>query len=142
MERRKFLRSCGVAAVGAPLIASVLTSCGTVYYATFSTAGKKLKVARSEFIRIKKDKEIPRQFVLVKTSVICLWKMDDGTFTACLMECTHNGCEVNVGGTQFTCPCHGAEFSNTGKLLSGPAEEDLKTFKTETDDENIYIILA
>ncbi|MFT4525237.1 MAG: cytochrome b6-f complex iron-sulfur subunit [Bacteroidia bacterium] len=146
MERRKFLRSCGVAAIGAPVLATVLHSCGTVHYATFTAAGKKLTIPRTEFIRIKKDKEIPRQFVLVKSRVssfpICLWKVDDNNFNASLMECTHTGCELNVGGTVFTCPCHGAEFSNSGKLLTGPAEEDLRTFKTETDDENIYIILA
>ena len=47
-----------------------------------------------------------------------------------------------MGGGIYTCPCHGSEFSVKGKVLEGPADKDLKIFKTETDNENIYILQA
>jgi cytochrome b6-f complex iron-sulfur subunit len=71
-----------------------------------------------------------------------LYKTDKINYTASLLKCTHNGCELNVGGGIYTCPCHGSEFTSTGKVLQGPANEDLKIFKTETDHENIYIYLS
>jgi len=123
-----------------------LQSCGAIYYATSSITSNRIIVARSEFIKIKKEKRTERKFVMVRPSFsefpICLVKQGKDQYSASLLECTHNGCELGVGGEIFVCPCHGAEFSNNGKLLSGPAEEDLKTFRTETDNENIYIILS
>ena len=146
MERRNFIRKCGCATVGAAISASMLQSCGAVYYATSSLASNRITVARSEFIKIKKEKKTERKFVLIRSTAfqfpICLYNLGEDRFAASLLECTHKGCELNVGGAVFTCPCHGAEFSNTGKILTGPAEEDLRTFKTEIDNENIYITLA
>ena len=73
---------------------------------------------------------------------ICLYKTNEGKYIASLLKCTHNGCELNVGGGIYSCPCHGSEFSITGKVMEGPADRDLKTFKTETDHENIYVYLS
>jgi cytochrome b6-f complex iron-sulfur subunit len=63
-------------------------------------------------------------------------------YVATLLECTHRGCGLKVGGGVFTCPCHGSEFSTTGEVLEGPADENLKTYEIEIDNENIYIILS
>ena len=73
---------------------------------------------------------------------ICIYRIEQNRFVSSLMKCTHSGCELNVGGGIYSCPCHGSEFSNTGKLLEGPAETNLETFKTETDNENIYVYLS
>ena len=146
MERRKFLKACCLTAVGVPVLGATLQSCGTIYYANTTRTKNRLIVKKSEFLKIKKEKTSNRSFVLIKTEdmnvPICLYRMDKDVYTASLMLCTHRGCELNVGGGIYTCPCHGSEFSVTGKVLEGPAEENLKTFKTETDNENIYILQA
>lgn len=44
--------------------------------------------------------------------------------------CTHAGCRVMQGlGSNggFLCPCHGSEFDIFGKVLRGPARENLPT---------------
>lgn len=66
---------------------------------------------------------------------------EDDTYQASLMLCTHRQCELNVTGTFLTCPCHGSEFSNKGKLLKGPADQDLKHFKLRTEGTTIIIDL-
>ena len=146
MERRKFIKTCCYSAVGIPLAASFLQSCGAIYYATSTREKGKLIVAKSEFVKVKKNKEVNRTFVLIKTNdsgfPICLCKTNKDAYTASLLKCTHNGCELNVGGGIYTCPCHGSEFSTSGRVLEGPADRDLKTFKTKTDHENIYIYLS
>ncbi len=146
VERKKFIKSCCYTVVGYPLMSSILHSCGTLYYASSSHIENKLAVAKTEFWKIKKDKKIERTFVLIKTEFtqfpICVYKVEDDNYIASLLRCTHRGCELNVGGGMYTCPCHGSEFSMTGKLMKGPAIEDLETYRTNTDDENIYIELS
>lgn len=146
MERRKFIKTCCYSAIGISLGGALLQSCGTIYYATSTHEAGKLVVARSEFVKVKKNKQASRNFVLLKTAnlgfPICLYKTNENSYTASLLKCTHNGCELNVGGGIYSCPCHGSEFSTTGKVLEGPADRDLQTFKTETDNENIYIYLS
>ena len=146
MERRKFIKSCCYSTLGLTIGAAALQSCDAIYYATAGFDTNRMVVAKSEFWKIKNDKKTERPFVLVKTAAsqfpICLYKMGERDYIASLLKCTHRGCELNVGGNIYSCPCHGSEFSITGKVLEGPAIEDLKTFKTEIDDQNIYIHLS
>lgn len=146
MERRKFIRTCCYFAIGTPMVTSLLQSCGAVYYATATNDAGKLVVAKSNFWEIRKKKKINRTFVLIKTGgsnfPICIYKKEEDKYFASLLKCTHRGCELNVGGGIYSCPCHGSEFSIAGKVLEGPAYKNLKTFKTDTDNENIYIFLS
>ena len=143
MERRKFIRSCGYATLGIPLLTSTLTSCGSIHYALVNRENDRLVVMKSEFWQVKKEKKIPRDHVLVELQgagfPILLHKINEDEYHASLMKCTHRGCELNVGGGILTCPCHGSEFATTGKLLEGPADTDLKSFRTSADQDHIYI---
>lgn len=86
-----------------------------------------------------------RQWVLVKTEKLPLpigvFRFDDNNYAASYLECAHQQCEVEPEGDHLQCPCHGSEYTNTGKLQKGPAEADLKQFKVSTDQTNIYILL-
>jgi isorenieratene synthase len=45
------------------------------------------------------------------------------------MTCTHQGCTVQPGENgEFHCPCHGAVFDREGRVLRGPAKQDLPRF--------------
>ena len=146
MERRKFIKNCCYTTVGLPIITSTLSSCGAIYYASAEKKENNLIVKKSAFIIAKKNKSVERSHVFVETTSlafpICIQKTGTDEFTALLMSCTHRGCELNFGGGIYTCPCHGSEFSKTGEVLEGPADKNLRSFKTETDNENIYIILS
>ena len=143
MKRRKFIKSCCYTTIGITLAGSVLQSCGSIYYASVSRNANKLVIAKSEFWQLKKENKINRPFVLIKTEdsefPICIYKIKEDSYVASLLKCTHRGCELNVGGGIYSCPCHGSEFSVQGDVLEGPAEDNLKTFKIETDNENIYL---
>lgn len=131
--------------MGLTLVHSLLQSCQSIYYANTTRNANRLTVAKSEFLYVKKERQIERDFIMLKPNEygfpICLYKIDDGEYVASLLKCTHNGCELNVGGGIYSCPCHGSEFSKKGVVLEGPANRNLKTYKTDSDDENIYIYL-
>ena len=76
--------------------------------------------------------------------LICLTKIDDIVY-AFTDNCTHISGPLNEGeleGCTITCPWHGAEFDvRTGKVLCGPARQDLATYPVKIEDDGIYISL-
>ena len=100
MDRKKFLKTCGMGLVALPFASALLTSCESIYYATSSVKNNTLIVPLSEFEIPNKKEMTHRSFVLVKASSenfpICLYKTSENEYTASLMKCTHRGCELNV----------------------------------------------
>ena len=146
MERRKFIKACCYSAISLPIMGSVLSSCGAIYYAKVIQEPKRLVISKSEFWTLKKDKEIKRHFVMITTKAsafpICLYNIKEEEYAASLLECTHKGCELNVGGGIYSCPCHGSEFTIHGEVVEGPADRNLTTFVIETDEDNIYVNIS
>ena len=146
MQRREFIKSTCLGCASITASALFLQSCNTVKYVmAIQTETFKLVIKKSDFAIIKKDKIIYRKWVLVKTEKasfpIGVFRFDEDRYSALYLECTHQGCEVAPQGDHLACPCHGSEFSNSGKVQHGPAENDLQAFKVENDQENIYILL-
>ena len=146
MERRDFIVTGCQAGLGLCLGALLGAGCGAAaYYAQTIPYAQKIAVPKSEFQYLKKEEPRTRSHVYIKMPgsafPVCLYKTD-GRYTACLLECTHRGCEVEVQGARYVCPCHGSEFNTAGAVLEGPAERPLKTFKTTEDETNIYVWLG
>jgi glycine/D-amino acid oxidase-like deaminating enzyme/nitrite reductase/ring-hydroxylating ferredoxin subunit len=59
---------------------------------------------------------------------VAVYKDSKGNVHAYSAECTHMGCIVNFNTAEksWDCPCHGSRFNTDGKVLHGPALEDLK----------------
>lgn len=146
MERKTFIKNCGLACMGGGLMSTLLQGCaGANYYAQNTLSGNRIIVKKSEFTQTVKDKVKQRNFILVRSEKlnfpICIYKTGEDQYTALFMECTHKGCELQPHGQFLICPCHGSEFSNKGVVQNPPAEDNLRTFQTHTDNENIYIQL-
>ena len=137
MDRKDFLIKSGGLCLAALGFGSLLQSCKSAYYAPFAHTGNQITLKKAELSE--------RSFVLIKTEKfnepIYLSKIAEDNYSALLMYCTHKGCELNPAGNLLVCPCHGSEFTNTGKVLEGPAEKDLHKFNVISDNENIYIQL-
>jgi glycine/D-amino acid oxidase-like deaminating enzyme/nitrite reductase/ring-hydroxylating ferredoxin subunit len=61
-------------------------------------------------------------------SKVAVYKDFSGHLSRCSAVCTHLGCIVhwNPAEKSWDCPCHGSRFSPGGKVLMGPAIDDLK----------------
>ncbi|MEX2594100.1 MAG: Rieske (2Fe-2S) protein [Anditalea sp.] len=141
MNRKEFIKICGFACIGG---ISLLESCaGTAYFAQTTLEANRILIKKTEFLNTQDEKTKERKFVLIKSEKfgfpICVYKINEIEYSALLLQCTHRGCELQPQGNFLVCPCHGSEFSNKGLVQNPPAEQNLQTFKTATDDEYIYI---
>lgn len=146
MERKEFIKTCGIACLGGAALPILLQSCSSAnYFAVNTFTDNKITISKTEFFYLKKEQTVERKFVLVKLQKfnypICVYKVGEENFSALLLECTHKGCELHPQPDYLVCPCHGSEFTNTGVVQNPPAERNLQTFKTLTDNENIYVQL-
>lgn len=137
MERRSFIRSCGLICYSVTAFSFLLEGCKTSYVSSVLSSGNILSVRKTD---VRKGKA-----ALVKASgyaePICVSQTESGDYSAVLMLCTHKGCELSLAGKYLLCPCHGSEFKSTGEVLSPPANQDLQKFQVTTDNENILIHL-
>lgn len=68
-----------------------------------------------------------------------IFHRQDG-FAALSLVCTHLGCTVEQKPDGFDCPCHGSRYSESGKVLRGPARQALKTLRVEiAKDDHIVL---
>lgn len=66
-----------------------------------------------------------------------------GKTEALSLTCTHQGCTVQPQGDgKFLCPCHGALYDSQGKVLSGPARQDLPRFQIARHQEDTVQLVA
>jgi cytochrome b6-f complex iron-sulfur subunit len=62
------------------------------------------------------------------------------TFLAVSARCTHEGCTITRYASQtYICPCHGSQFSTSGRVLSGPATGQLTSFVAELSGGQLTI---
>lgn len=146
MDRKEFIKKCAINAVALSGAGILLESCSPVYYAVSVYADRKFTLAKSEFYGEKKGEVFERRFVLVESDrigyPICVFKFSETDYSALYTECMHQGCEVRPRGEFMVCPCHGSEYTNRGKVINPPAEEDLLTFDVIVGEENIQIVVT
>ncbi len=72
-------------------------------------------------------------------------RVSDSQAIALSSICTHRGCDVsfNSGEGRFDCPCHGSEYSESGSVLRGPADQPLKQYTVQfnSDDDFLNIVV-
>ncbi len=145
MDRRLFVKkTCGLC-LGVPMIAGMLSGCGSVRYVDGMMEPSGISVPPAEFLSSKDDPSTFRPYIIVRNETleypICLYRFSENEYSALLMKCTHQGTELQVFGDQLHCPAHGSEFTNKGLVAQGPAENSLRTFRVLSLTEKILIEL-
>ena len=99
--------------------------------------------AQGEKIIIKKS-EIPygaaKEISLNGKPIIVINRKGKG-YIALSRVCTHLGCLVgyNREDGELVCPCHAANFSLEGNVISGPAPAALESFPLKVEADEIVI---
>ena len=62
------------------------------------------------------------------------------SYVALSANCTHQSCLITGYANQtFVCPCHGSQFSTSGRVLGGPAPTSLAQFTTQFSNNVLTI---
>lgn len=135
ISRRDFIKksAVGVIAGGAILSSLDLTALANSPAArgVFKNAGDDTVVKLADNAALTKvggSVKINDELMLIRKS--------ESTFIAVKTICTHKGCDVELEGDKFVCPCHGSEFTIDGVVTQGPATKNLKIFETIFDSGN------
>lgn len=95
-------------------------------------SGQAVKGLAKRFFQIPKDtaKDIPVGFggiVTLNGDKAGVYKDESGRIHAVDVRCPHLGCQLewNPDERSWDCPCHGSRFDYFGRLISGPAQEDI-----------------
>lgn len=142
MNRKQFLRTCGLGCLGSIAAVTVLESCSSSRSMNSSIDGDNLVVPVSDFGN---EKDGFRKFIVVNNDLlkfpICVFRHSSDNYSALWMECSHMGAELQVYGDTLQCPAHGSEFSDRGLVRNGPADRALRNFPTIVDMNLIKISL-
>ena len=95
----------------------------------------------AEVDEIREGKLLPLE---VDGELVCMTRVGD-TIYAFTDNCTHISGPLNEGelnGVVLTCPWHFAQFDvRSGKVLRGPARQDLATYPIRVDGNDVYLSL-
>jgi Rieske Fe-S protein len=75
------------------------------------------------------DELEPGQGAIVKLAgdAVAVYRDPSGAIHRLSPRCTHMGCTVawNADGRTWDCPCHGSRYEALGRVIHGPARENL-----------------
>lgn len=140
MHRRKFISSsCKICLLGAAGYSFMqLESCSpaTAVYKTPITNGN-LNVPLTLFDKGSLQIVRPNGWYYD----VALQKNEDNSYTALLLQCTHQENQLRPTGSGYHCSLHGSDYDKQGKVRKGPAEQPLQRFETSVNNDilNIHI---
>ena len=139
MQRRNFIKNtCNLCMIGAAgLMAPQLAGCSSAKYSVYKTEvnNKNIEVPVSLFTE--SSLQIVRPTGWYRD--IALQKENDGTYSALLLECTHQENALTITGNGFHCSLHGSDFDRSGRVRKGPAEVSLTRYKTSLQNDKLII---
>ena len=145
MNRKEFVKQCGVSCLGIMGIPAVLQRCAGTKYISAPIEGSEMIVPLSAFEIVKDNATQYLKYIVVQNDTLqfplCVYRINPETYHALWMKCTHQGTELQVFGNKLQCPAHGSEFTNTGVVQNGPAAEPLRTFAVAITDTVLKINL-
>jgi Rieske Fe-S protein len=135
VDRRTFLSAATLAAVVA-----LLQACGSSTADFFTgPSGGALTVKLSDFPVLasvgglaRVDNGVGAPTALVRTGA--------SSFRGVTMVCTHQGATIDVTGSSFRCPNHGALFNAAGVNTGGQPTSNLATYAATFDGVNTVTI--
>lgn len=126
-SRREFLTTSAAAAVAAMLV----SACGGSADSTTITGPVSLDVQVSNYPALANVGGIAA--ISAGGTPIAVVRTAADTFAAFSMICPHRGCTVNISGSAFRCPCHGAQFASNGTWIGGQRTSNLTSLTTSYD---------
>ena len=145
MNRKQFLKTCGLGCMAGMAGATLLQSCGSSQIISQEIRGSDIIVPISDFEKKSNQIIAYKKYVIIQNEKlkypICIFRFSPTEYIAVLMSCTHQGAELQVFGDKLQCAAHGSEFNNKGIVENGPANTDLRKFPVLIENNLLKISL-
>jgi nitrite reductase/ring-hydroxylating ferredoxin subunit len=145
MDRKEFIKSCGMACISGGAMAMLLQSCSISKTLSGTINGSDLLVSLSDFETRTGSAIHYKKYLVVNNDQlkfpICIYRKDAENYSALWLQCPHQGAELQVFGDKLQCPAHGSEFSNKGIVTGGPANANLRAFPVTVENNQLKISL-
>jgi Rieske Fe-S protein len=145
MNRKNFIRTCGLSCIGAVVAPSLLQGCAGTKHYNAPIEGSHLVLPLSSFDLTKGGVNQYRNYIVAENDLlqfpIYIYRKDKDTYQALWMQCTHQGAELQAFGDRLQCPAHGSEFTSIGSVANGPASDPLRTFEITITETELKIAL-
>ncbi len=132
----------GLACLAMAVAGMGLTGCGGVRYVTGTLDGEDMSVPLADLLS---EDGRPKPYVVVRSPQlkwpVALYRSGNGSYTALLMRCTHQGAQLKAGDGELTCSAHGSAFNTDGTVTEGPAKEPLRKLPVRPDGDRLLISL-
>ncbi len=146
MHRKDFIKQCTLTCLGISSLSALMQSCSHSKTVNAIIENKQIILPLDSFEYVKNNQTHYRKTIVVNNEKlrypVCVFRLNDSSYNALLMRCTHQGVELQVFGDKLTCPAHGSEFDNQGHVLSPPADKDLRFLPLNIENDKIIISLA
>lgn len=146
MNRKKFIKTCSKGCLGLMFSSVLLESCSGIRYINGNLEDNFLKIAQDEFLKSHKSDTKFYRYLIVEHEIlqypIIVYRLTPKSYKALLMQCTHQGAELQAYGDKLQCPAHGSEFNNHGNVTNGPAMTALRSFSVINENQILKIKLS
>jgi nitrite reductase/ring-hydroxylating ferredoxin subunit len=145
MDRRNFIKQTCTACLSFTVVSSIATSCVSTQYISGNLAKDGISLSKEDFQIKKRGGTAYSSFIIIRNEAlkypICVYRLNEDTYSALWMQCTHQGTELQASGDVLQCAAHGSEFNNRGEVRNGPAGTALRTFPVSVTNNEIFIDL-
>lgn len=134
MDRKEFLSLIGMAAGGAA-VAACMGGCKK------ESTAPNISVDFTLDLTAAANAALQNNGGYLVTQRVIVARTLSGSYIAVAAACTHEGQTVDYqsGSHHFHCPRHGATFSESGAVLSGPPNSPLQQMKTSLNGNALHV---
>ena len=113
-----------------------LEGCKTTALFRAEMVGKEIFIPLTEW----KDTKVKLVRIKKQPYDLAVVRLNDASFVAFQLRCTHADNELFFNGNLFNCPQHGSNFNvETGVPVKGPAEKSLYRFPTHISGNDLVV---
>ena len=136
MDRRAFVER----SIGAVFGASMLGACASLVTRTITPVDGALRLALVHYPELTTEGGSLKVLPKGTSDPIYVLALGNRRFVALSPICTHLGCTVEIEQARLVCPCHGSTYDREGKVVRGPAEEALASYRTVLGSDDVLVI--
>jgi len=140
-SRRAILQGLGVTALGTWLLGAAGCQGGGATTASTTTCSGGICISLTD--PANKDLTSVGGAMIIDTAqdTILVMRTSDTGVAAVSAICTHAGCLVDFDSSAqlVSCPCHGSQFGEDGRVLRGPARQPLRSYQASLANDVITV---